>query len=147
MNDMYEEIKQILLQHKGKARAIKSKNISSRIGLPMEDTQKISRLAIWHTAEKYGLPLVACKNGYFIAETDDEIAEYEEHDEWVEKKMTVADYLSYSLSPIICFDAVKAKHVDTATSGRIKNFLFIRLPLYAILEIPYIIDYLGNRFP
>ena len=76
MNDMYEEIKQILLQHKGKARAIKSKNISSRIGLPMEDTQKISRAAIWYTAEKYGLPLVACKNGYFIAETDDEIDEY-----------------------------------------------------------------------
>ena len=32
--------------------------------------------AIWSTAEEYKLPLISCKNGYFIAETDDEIAEY-----------------------------------------------------------------------
>lgn len=73
---MNETIKDILLKHKGKKNAITSKEISSVMGFPMEDTQSVSRQAIWSTAEEYKLALISCKNGYFIAETDDEIAEY-----------------------------------------------------------------------
>jgi len=73
---MSEKIKEILLQHKGKANAITSKEVSSKMGFPMEDTQAVSRKAIWETAKEYGLPLVSCNRGYFIAETDDEMAEY-----------------------------------------------------------------------
>ena len=43
---------------------------------PMEDTQSVSRKAIWKTAKHFGLPLISCNKGYFIAETDDEITEY-----------------------------------------------------------------------
>lgn len=42
----------------------------------MEDTQSVSRKAIWKTAKHFGLPLISCNKGYFIAETDDEITEY-----------------------------------------------------------------------
>lgn len=73
---MSEKIKDILLQHKGKANAITSKEVSRKMGFPMEDTQSVSRKAIWETAKEYGLPLVSCNRGYFIAEADDEIAEY-----------------------------------------------------------------------
>lgn len=73
---MSEKVKDILLQHKGKANAITSKEVSRKMGFSMEDTQAASRKAIWETAEEYGLPLVSCNRGYFIAETDDEIAEY-----------------------------------------------------------------------
>ena len=73
---MFKEIKNILLQHKGKANAITSKEISWAMGFPMEDTQTVSRRVIWKTAKEYGLPLVSCRRGYFIAETDDEMAEY-----------------------------------------------------------------------
>lgn len=73
---MFDKIWEILLQHKGKSNAITSKEVSRNMGFPMEDTQSVSRKAIWETAKKYGLPLVSCNRGYFIAETDDEIAEY-----------------------------------------------------------------------
>ena len=73
---MSEKIKDILMDHRGKKNAIASKRISEAMGFPMEDTQAVSRQAIWSTAEEYGLPLVSCNRGYFIAETDDEIEEY-----------------------------------------------------------------------
>lgn len=73
---MSEKIKDILLQHIGKSNAVTSKEVSKKMGFPMEDTQSVSRKAIWETAKEYGLPLVSCNKGYFIAETDDEIDEY-----------------------------------------------------------------------
>ena len=73
---MSEKIKNILMEHKGRKNAIASKRISEAMGFPMEDTQSVSRQAIWDTAEEYGLPLISCNRGYFIAETDDEIDAY-----------------------------------------------------------------------
>ncbi len=73
---MNERIRDILLQHKGKSNAIASKEISRVMGFPMEDTQSVSRKAIWETAERYRLPLVSCNKGYFIAENDKEIDDY-----------------------------------------------------------------------
>lgn len=76
---MSEKIKNILLDHKGKKNAITSKSISKTMGFPMEDTQSVSRQAIWDTAEEFNLPLVSCSKGYFLAETDEEIKEYNEN--------------------------------------------------------------------
>ena len=42
----------------------------------MEDTQSVSRQAIWKTAKEYGLPLISCNKGYFIAQTDEEMEDY-----------------------------------------------------------------------
>jgi len=73
---MSEKIKDILMEHKGKKNAIASKRISEAMNFPMEDTQSVSRQAIWDTAEEYGLPLISCNKGYFIAQTDEEMAEF-----------------------------------------------------------------------
>ena len=73
---MSEKIRDILMAHRGKANAIPSKAISREMGFPMEDTQSVSRKAIWETAEEYGLPLVGCSKGYFLAQTDNEMEEY-----------------------------------------------------------------------
>ena len=73
---MSEKIKSILLEHKGKKNAITSKTISQIMGFPMEDTQSVSRQEIWSTAQEFGLPLVSCNNGFFIAETEEEMEEY-----------------------------------------------------------------------
>lgn len=81
---MSEKIKDILMDHRGKKNAIASKRISEAMGFPMEDTQSVSRQAIWSTAEEYGLPLVSCNRGYFIAETDDEIEAYNQN---IEKRI------------------------------------------------------------
>ena len=73
---MNREIKNILLQHKGKENAITSKEISIAMGFPMEDTQSVSRDAIRKTEEEFGLPLISCNKGYYIAQTDEELDEY-----------------------------------------------------------------------
>lgn len=73
---MSERIKDILMEHKGKKNAIASKRISEAMNFPMEDTQSVSRHAIWNTAEEYGLPLISCNKGYYIAQTDEEMAEF-----------------------------------------------------------------------
>lgn len=76
---MSEKIKNILMKHCGRKNAIASKRISEAMGFPMEDTQSVSRQAIWDTAEEYGLPLISCNKGYFIAQTDEEMAAFNEN--------------------------------------------------------------------
>lgn len=76
---MNKEIKNILMNHRGKSNAINSKHISAAMGFPMEDTQSVSRKEIWKTAEEYGLPLISCNKDYFIAQTDEEMAEFNEN--------------------------------------------------------------------
>lgn len=73
---MYNRIKDILLQHRGKASAISAKEISRQIGFPMEDTQAVSRQAIKRTEEMFSLPIISCNKGYFIAETAEEMKQY-----------------------------------------------------------------------
>lgn len=73
---MSEKIKNILMEHCGKKNAIAAKRISEAMGFPLEDTQSVSRQAIWNTAKEYGLPLISCNKGYFIAQTDEEMADY-----------------------------------------------------------------------
>jgi hypothetical protein len=72
----YGKIRDILIEHKGKKNKITSKQISLEMGFPMEDTQSISRKAIWETAEKYGLPLISSTTGYYLANTKEELEEY-----------------------------------------------------------------------
>ena len=76
---MSQIIKNILLSHRGRSNAITSKRISAKMGFPMEDTQSVSRKEIWKTADEYGLPLISCNKGYFIAQTDEEMAEFNEN--------------------------------------------------------------------
>ena len=75
---MSEKIKNILLEHVGRQNAIKAKHISSLLGFPMEDTQSVSRKAIWDTAEEYGLPLVSCGDGYYLAESAEDVMKFDE---------------------------------------------------------------------
>ena len=71
-----EMISKILMAHKGKKNAIKAKEISFVLGLPLEDTQYLTRTIIRKAAEEYELPVVSSVKGYYIAETDDEIEEF-----------------------------------------------------------------------
>lgn len=73
---MSEKIKNILMEHRGKENAIAAKRISMAMGFPMEDTQSVSRQAIWDTADEYNLPLLSCSKGFFLAQSDDELEEF-----------------------------------------------------------------------
>ena len=72
----YEKLKSILELHRGKRNAIPSRKISEMIDYPMEDTQSATRAILHQTAEKYNLPLISCRKGFYIAETEEELAEY-----------------------------------------------------------------------
>ncbi len=79
MKDDHKKIKDILEQHCGKENAIASHYISEIMGYPMEDTQAVGRKEIHETAEEYDLPLLSCSKGFYLAETEDELAEYNEN--------------------------------------------------------------------
>jgi len=76
---MKERIRDILLQHRGKENAITAKEISAKMGYPMEDTQSVSWYQIKKTEEKYNLPLVSGREGYYIAQTDEEMEKYNQN--------------------------------------------------------------------
>jgi hypothetical protein len=73
--DRLRKIKEIILQHKGKAKAIKSKSIALTIGINEDDTHIGTRNLITKLI-KDGLPIGACDNGYFLLETQPEVDEY-----------------------------------------------------------------------
>ena len=79
MKSDHKRIKDILEQHCGKRNAIASHVISEEIGYPMEATQAVSRKEIHATAEEYDLPLLSCNNGFYLAEAEEELAEYNEN--------------------------------------------------------------------
>jgi hypothetical protein len=72
-----DKIKQILLEHVGKDKAIKSKVIALRIGVKEDDTHIKTRTLITELV-KQGLPIGACGNGYFIMVTQKEVDDYQQ---------------------------------------------------------------------
>ena len=76
---MIEKIKDILLTHRGKKNAITAIEISSKLGLPLEATQSTCRKLIHKTAKFYHLPLFSSSKGFYIAQTKDELQEYNEN--------------------------------------------------------------------
>jgi len=73
--DRLRKIKEIILQHKGKANAIKSRTIALMIGMSEDDTHIGTRSLITKLI-KDGMPIGACDNGYFLLETQQEIDDY-----------------------------------------------------------------------
>ncbi len=70
-----KKIREIILQHKGKANAIKSKTIALRIGVAEDDTHVGTRSLITKLV-KEGMPIGASDNGYFLLQTQEEVDEY-----------------------------------------------------------------------
>ena len=70
-----EIIRKILLEHVGKAKAIKSKVIALSLGVDEDATHIGTRFLITKLIHD-GMPIGACDNGYFLLETQDEVDEY-----------------------------------------------------------------------
>lgn len=69
-------IKEIILKHKGKANAIKSKAIALSIGHGEEDDTHIGTRSLITKLIREGMPIGACDNGYFLLEKQKEVDEY-----------------------------------------------------------------------
>lgn len=78
--DKIEQIKNILMQHRGKSNAITSREIAVIVGINYEDdTHAKTRVMILEAAKKYKLPLAAYGDGYYLVETEEEFNEYMEN--------------------------------------------------------------------
>lgn len=76
LEEMLERIKNILERHIGKQNAITSAEIANMIGIVEDDTHAITRDLLLKVAEKYGLPLAANNNGYYLIGNDAEFETY-----------------------------------------------------------------------
>lgn len=73
---MLEQIKNILLLHRGKRNPITSAEIARIIGIVEDDTHAQTRALILECAEKYELPLAANNRGYYLISNQQEYNEY-----------------------------------------------------------------------
>ncbi len=95
-----DKIKQILLEHVGKDKAIKSKVIALRIGVKEDDTHIKTRGLITELV-KQGLPIGACGNGYFIMVAQKEVDDYQQilnnriGEIWERKRLTQNNFDAY----------------------------------------------------
>ncbi len=72
-----ERIKEILIVYKGKAKAIKSKDIAKAIGIEEGPSSVTIRNLITETIHKYQLPVAGNPaKGYFLMESQKELDEY-----------------------------------------------------------------------
>lgn len=74
--NMYEEVRDILMNHRGANNPITAKEISSIMGFGMEDTQHECRQIIRRTMDMFSLPVISCARGYYIANSKEEIESY-----------------------------------------------------------------------
>lgn len=70
-----EEVKKIILGHRGKTNAIKSREIADKVGIN-EDTHHTTREMIIQAARRYNLPLAADTVGYYLINNDFEYRKY-----------------------------------------------------------------------
>lgn len=71
-----EEIKKIILEHKGKTNPIAANKISKLLKIPDNDTVSTTRALITKLILDEGMPIGAYGDGYFYIETAQELAEY-----------------------------------------------------------------------
>lgn len=74
--DVIEQIKNILMQHRGKSNAITSGEIAVMVGINEDDTHAKTRAMILEAARKYNLPLAADNTGYYLITNKEEYDDY-----------------------------------------------------------------------
>lgn len=74
--DIIEQIKNILMQHRGKSNAITSGEIAVMVGINEDDTHAQTRAMILDAVIRYNLPLAADNTGYYLITNDLEYYDY-----------------------------------------------------------------------
>ena len=74
-----EEIKKIILEHKGKNNPVTSNEIKEILGIPDNDTAGSTRAYITKLILDEGMPIGASSTGYFYIETEEELTDYMEY--------------------------------------------------------------------
>lgn len=70
-----QEIRSILLKHKGKQNAIPSNKIAKIVGIPEDDTVATTRSLITKLIKNSYLPIGSSENGYYLMQSEEELNE------------------------------------------------------------------------
>jgi len=73
---IHEQIKDILLEHRGKENQIPAPEIADRIGVEPGASGRNIRKLIFETIRKYNLPFAGSNRGYFFIESKEELKDY-----------------------------------------------------------------------
>jgi ABC-type uncharacterized transport system ATPase subunit len=71
-----ERVKDLLLNHRGKDNQISSREINDEINVDNVGSFPSTRAIVRNLILEDQIPIVSTNNGYFVAETEEEIAEY-----------------------------------------------------------------------
>ncbi|MGD0406405.1 MAG: hypothetical protein ABSB10_07130 [Candidatus Bathyarchaeia archaeon] len=74
-----DAIRKIILEHKGKAKAIRASKISKILQIPENDTFATTRGLITKLILEEGMPIAASSRGYFYIENQQELGDYMEY--------------------------------------------------------------------
>ena len=72
-----ENLRDLLLCHKGHDNPITAREIALALGLPTRNTQFAVRQMITAVMQDHGIPICSNSRGFFVAETADELLKYE----------------------------------------------------------------------
>lgn len=75
-DDVKSAVKEILLEHRGSSNPISSREISERFGLDDIGSFPNTRAVIRKLVMEEKLPVASGSQGYYIIETEDELADY-----------------------------------------------------------------------
>ena len=73
---MIEQIKDILIEHKGKKKRITASTIAAKIGIVENATYAKTRALIFECAKTHKLPLAADTKGYYLITNKNEYDDY-----------------------------------------------------------------------
>jgi hypothetical protein len=69
----YEQVKELLLNHRGKGNEISSREINDQVVLDDVGSFPQTRKCVRDIMEQEGIPVIGGGNGYYVAETEEEI--------------------------------------------------------------------------
>lgn len=73
-DDEYDQVKQLLLDHRGKGNEISSREINDVVGLDNVESFPQTRGCVRDVLERERIPIVGGGNGFYVAETEEEVA-------------------------------------------------------------------------
>lgn len=75
-NEQYEQVKRLLLDHRGKGNEISSREINDVVELDSVGSFPQTRKCVRDVMLQEGIPIIGGGNGYYVAETEEEISDY-----------------------------------------------------------------------
>lgn len=74
-DEQYERVKELLLEHRGKGNEISSRELNEEVGLDSVGSFPRTRECVRDIMLQERIPIIGGGNGYYVAQTEDEIVD------------------------------------------------------------------------